>query len=108
MALTRHGFARSYRLRGAVLEHGRNRRMRGTACGNGGRCRRDRMTALTRRALTFFGAGEQLLGIISLPAHTRTRGMLIVIGGPQYRVGSHRQFTLLADYLARRGTPTMR
>lgn len=37
-----------------------------------------------------------------------SRGVLIAVGGPQYRVGSHRQFKLLADYLAQRGTPVMR
>lgn len=35
-------------------------------------------------------------------------GMLIVVGGPQYRVGSHRQFLLLARRLAAAGYPTMR
>src|SRR5690606_34644237 len=35
-------------------------------------------------------------------------GVLIIVGGPQYRVGSHRQFVLLARYLAERGIPVMR
>jgi exosortase A-associated hydrolase 1 len=35
-------------------------------------------------------------------------GVLIVVGGPQYRVGSHRQFLLLARRLAAAGYPTMR
>jgi exosortase A-associated hydrolase 1 len=34
--------------------------------------------------------------------------VLIVVGGPQYRVGSHRQFVLLARALAAAGTPAMR
>ena len=34
--------------------------------------------------------------------------MLIVVGGPQYRAGSHRQFTLLARHLAEHGVPTLR
>ena len=34
--------------------------------------------------------------------------MLIVVGGPQYRVGSHRQFALLARSLAAQGIPAMR
>jgi exosortase A-associated hydrolase 1 len=33
---------------------------------------------------------------------------LIVVGGPQYRVGSHRQFVLLARELATHGVPVMR
>ena len=40
-----------------------------------------------------------------LPA---ARGVLIVVGGPQYRVGSHRQFTLLARHLAEHGVPALR
>ncbi|MBN8514161.1 hydrolase 1, exosortase A system-associated [Accumulibacter sp.] len=35
-------------------------------------------------------------------------GVLIVVGGPQYRVGSHRQFLLLARRLAGAGYPAMR
>ena len=35
---------------------------------------------------------------------SRARGVLIVVGGPQYRVGSHRQFALLANHLAGQGT----
>jgi exosortase A-associated hydrolase 1 len=35
-------------------------------------------------------------------------GVLVVVGGPQYRAGSHRQFVLLCRQLAERGLPTMR
>jgi len=35
-------------------------------------------------------------------------GVLIVVGGPQYRVGSHRQFLLLSRRLAAEGHPVMR
>jgi len=54
--------------------------------------------------------GDALLGIVSVPeavAHAGT-GVLIVVGGPQYRVGSHRQFALLARGLAGGGVPCMR
>lgn len=59
-------------------------------------------------ALTFECQGSRLYGILHLPQHIRSRGVLIVVGGPQYRVGSHRQFTLLARHLAAGGTPVMR
>lgn len=54
-----------------------------------------------------------LYGIASLPAQTGTtdpvtRGVMIVVGGPQYRAGSHRQFTLLARHLAAQGIPVLR
>ncbi|GAB3100039.1 hypothetical protein GCM10027217_18860 [Pseudomaricurvus hydrocarbonicus] len=39
---------------------------------------------------------------------TPTRGILIVVGGPQYRVGSHRQFLQLSRQLAESGVPVMR
>jgi exosortase A-associated hydrolase 1 len=41
-----------------------------------------------------------------LPA--RECGVLVVVGGPQYRVGSHRQFVHLARRLAAEGYPSMR
>ena len=63
---------------------------------------------LDERALSFDCEGEQLVGIVSLPAEPVTRGVLIVVGGPQYRAGSHRQFTLLARDLAAAGIPAMR
>ncbi|WP_239700849.1 hydrolase 1, exosortase A system-associated [Massilia sp. 9096] len=64
------------------------------------------------RAVAFDCQGERLYGVISLPPNTAgkasTRGVLIVVGGPQYRAGSHRQFTLLARSLAARGIAAMR
>lgn len=58
--------------------------------------------------LVFGCGGQQLVGILSLPATTTRRGVLVVVGGPQYRVGSHRQFTLLARALAAAGLPVLR
>lgn len=63
------------------------------------------------KALTFPCGGEWLVGVATLPAATaapKPRGVLIVVGGPQYRAGSHRQFTLLARALAEQGIPAMR
>lgn len=60
------------------------------------------------RAVAFDCHGERLYGVISLPDQPVTRGVLIVVGGPQYRAGSHRQFTLLARSLAARGIAAMR
>lgn len=44
----------------------------------------------------------------SSPSTNSTTGVLIVVGGPQYRVGSHRQFVLLARALAEAGYPVLR
>ena len=51
---------------------------------------------------------EDLLGIIHLPEAVSRRGVVILVGGPQYRVGSHRQFLLLARALAQHGVPVLR
>lgn len=59
----------------------------------------------------FSGRHGRLLGITSLPPAGMAacaRGVLVVVGGPQYRVGSHRQFVSLARSLAGAGVPCMR
>lgn len=64
---------------------------------------------ISERAFFFDCEGESLLGMVSLPLNAAGRiGVLVVVGGPQYRVGSHRQFVLLARHLAREGVPCMR
>lgn len=63
---------------------------------------------LDERALAFDCEGESLVGILSPAAAPATRGVLIVVGGPQYRAGSHRQFALLARHLAAQGIPALR
>ncbi len=65
----------------------------------------------TETAVVFPCAGEELLGIVSTPgapALPPQRGVLIVVGGPQYRVGSHRMFVKLAGHLAENGMAAMR
>ena len=61
-----------------------------------------------QRALAFTCAGDWLYGVLDLPAAPHKRGVLVVVGGPQYRAGSHRQFTLLARSLAAQGIAAMR
>lgn len=60
------------------------------------------------QALTFRCADACLLGILHRGAESADTGVVVVVGGPQYRVGSHRQFVLLARYLARNGLPVLR
>jgi len=62
----------------------------------------------TQRALRFSCGGSFLVGIIDVPERPLARGVLVIAGGPQYRVGGHRQFALLARMLAQRGIPVMR
>lgn len=49
-----------------------------------------------------------LLGIVSQPETPLEVGLVILVGGEQYRVGSHRQFVLLARRLAKAGYPVLR
>jgi exosortase A-associated hydrolase 1 len=59
-------------------------------------------------ALKFSCRGDALFGIASVPERPARRGVLVIVGGPQYRVGSHRQFTLLARSLAGQGFAVLR
>lgn len=62
----------------------------------------------SEQAIVFPCAGEQLLGIVAHPEQSGNTGVLIIVGGPQYRAGSHRQFLLLTRALAAVGYPAMR
>ena len=64
--------------------------------------------AFREEALVFACEGESLVGVLSRPHAPGACGVLVVVGGPQYRAGSHRQFTLLARHLAAHGIPTLR
>jgi exosortase A-associated hydrolase 1 len=67
---------------------------------------------MKEQVLNFPCEGEHLVGILSEPeAHdcpAADVGVLIIVGGPQYRAGSHRQFTLLARHLASHGFASLR
>lgn len=64
--------------------------------------------SLRETALTFACQGETLVGVLAQGSQAGTRGVLVVVGGPQYRAGSHRQFTYIARALALAGLPTLR
>ncbi|MCG5524342.1 hydrolase 1, exosortase A system-associated [Ectothiorhodospira haloalkaliphila] len=59
-------------------------------------------------AFVFHVEGDPLVAVMHPGEPNARRGVLIVVGGPQYRVGSHRQFLLLARDLAQGGIPVMR
>lgn len=52
--------------------------------------------------------GDRLIGIFHNTEVVAHKGVVLVVGGPQYRVGSHRQFVLLARALAEKGVPVLR
>jgi len=65
------------------------------------------MTA-SEEALVFECGAESLVGVLSAAERPARLGVLIVVGGPQYRVGSHRQFAMMARRLAAGGVPALR
>jgi len=69
--------------------------------------------AVTESALCFDCQGERLLGVLAAPATVVAGappdlGVVIVVGGPQVRAGSHRQFVQLARHLAGQGLAVLR
>lgn len=60
------------------------------------------------KPLTFECAGSRLVAVLHNPASEHRRAVLVVVGGPQYRAGSHREFVLLARGLAKSGYPVFR
>ncbi|MEE9423656.1 MAG: hydrolase 1, exosortase A system-associated [Methylococcales bacterium] len=66
------------------------------------------MRQLTEIPLIFSCEANSLCAMAHIPQPSKQCGVLIVVGGPQYRVGSHRQFLLLARELASNGFPVLR
>ena len=58
--------------------------------------------------IAFSCQGSTLRAVIEEPSSDNVKGVIVVVGGPQYRVGSHRQFVLLSRYLATHGYPVLR
>lgn len=61
---------------------------------------------MSMRPLVFDCQGERLLGMLHPGASGI--GMVVVVGGPQYRVGSHRHFVQLACAVSAAGHPVLR
>lgn len=62
----------------------------------------------TESAAVFECCSDRLVGVMHLPSDPVDVGVVVVVGGPQYRVGSHRQFLLLARQLALDGIAVFR
>lgn len=78
-------------------------------CAESGMSSASAVKGWTEQALSFECQGHALIGVLCLPANNAARtGVVVVVGGPQYRAGSHRQFVLLARHLASRGHATLR
>ena len=62
----------------------------------------------TEETAHFDCAGDAMSGILTCPETPCSLGVVVVVGGPQYRVGSHRQFVLLSRSLAAAGYAVLR
>jgi uncharacterized protein len=64
---------------------------------------------IREQALAFGCQGEQLVGVVSQPLKPAVDlALVVVVGGPQVRSGSHRQFTQLCRAVAAAGVPALR
>jgi uncharacterized protein len=63
---------------------------------------------ISEQTLSFICDGDPLVGVACIPEEPRSTGVVVIVGGPQYRVGSHRQFLLLSRTLASSGYTVMR
>lgn len=61
-----------------------------------------------QHALRFHCHDCDMVGVVNIPERPLQRGVLMLASGGQYRVGSHRQATLLARTFASAGIPVMR
>jgi uncharacterized protein len=64
--------------------------------------------SFVERGLIFDCENDDLVGVLTSPDAPIKVGVVVVVGGPQYRAGSHRQFVLLARRLAVEGFATLR
>ena len=65
-------------------------------------------TPNTEVPFKFNCGGDQLVGMVHTGDCVTSTGVIIVVGGGQYRVGAHRQFVLLARFLGENGIPVFR
>ncbi len=67
------------------------------------------MTSFNEQAFAFEVTDKQVTGILHPALEPRSgTGLLIIVGGPQYRIGAHRQYVHLARHCAKGGFPVMR
>lgn len=67
------------------------------------------IVSIVEHAFQFDCEGDSLVAVATQPEQPESPvGVLVIVGGPQYRAGSHRQFVLLARTLAEAGIPCMR
>lgn len=63
---------------------------------------------MVESAVVIHAGDHQLAGVLHQAEQPKDVAVLVIVGGPQTRIGSHRQFVLLARQLALGGYSTMR
>jgi len=63
---------------------------------------------VTEHYLPIYCKNCRIDGILHKPSKAHRVGIVIVVGGPQYRIGSHRQFVLIARKLSEQGFSVLR
>lgn len=63
---------------------------------------------MTETPLAFICMGHTLAGVVHEPSGPAAAGVVVVVGGPQYRAGSHRHFVQMARVLAAQGFAVLR
>lgn len=63
---------------------------------------------MSERPLVFDCGDSALVGVVNVPDQPQRLGVVIVVGGPQYRAGSHRQFVSLARAVSAAGFACLR
>lgn len=66
------------------------------------------MKRVAEQAVVFDCGGDRLVGILHAPEEPSDTALVVVVGGPQYRAGSHRQFVQLARAVAAGGHAVLR
>lgn len=66
--------------------------------------------SFSEEGVVFECVGERLVGVFCMQADgfAGDTGLIVVVGGPQYRAGSHRQFVSLCRFMSSNGVPTLR
>lgn len=82
--------------------------MSGARRGNARRAGIPARMSSAEHPLIFDCDGDRLVGVLTQPETPARTGVIIVVGGPQYRAGSHRQFVLLARAIAQAGFAALR
>jgi len=68
----------------------------------------NQLDSMSQEAVVFDCVGDELCGVLHRSVTDALTGVVVVVGGRQYRVGAHRQFVELGRHLSEQGFPVLR